>query len=80
MKCLKASVIRGLSLCPSSGDAGRAAGGAMGQTIHVIPIADLIDHEDNDCICGPTIEHVPTDDGDGWLITHHSLDGREHAE
>lgn len=52
----------------------------MGQTIHVIPIADLIDHEDHDCICGPTVEHIPSDSGDGWLITHHSLDGREHME
>ena len=56
------------------------AGGAMGQTIHVIPINDLINHEDHDCICGPSVEHIPSDSGDGWLITHHSLDGRENME
>lgn len=47
---------------------------------HVEPINDLIAHEDNDCICGPTVEHVPTPDGDSWLYTHHSLDGREIKE
>lgn len=55
----------------------------MGQTIHVIPLDDLIDHDtsgDEQCVCGPDTEHVPTDDGDGWLITHHSLDGREQHE
>ena len=47
---------------------------------HVEPINDLIAHEDNDCICGPSIEHVPTPDGDSWLYAHHSLDGRETKE
>lgn len=51
-------------------------------TIHVEPVGDLIDHEDSDeCPCGPDIECVPNPDGsDGWLITHHSLDGRERFE
>ena len=49
---------------------------------HVIPINDLIDHElTDDCVCGPTAEAVKRDDGSvGWLITHHSLDGREQHE
>lgn len=55
-------------------------GQVMGDTIHVLPNNDLIEHEENDCVCGPTVEHVPTDDGDGWVITHHTLDGRERHE
>lgn len=51
-------------------------------TMHVLPINDLIDHTDSEnCICGPTIE--PIQHGDGtidWVITHHSLDGRENHE
>ena len=34
------------------------------------------DSADDDCPCGPSIEHV----ANGWLITHHSLDGRELHE
>ena len=55
----------------------------MPQTVHVLPIGDLIEHEDqgDDCPCGPTTEPVPAADGSmGWLITHHSLDGREQHE
>lgn len=52
-------------------------------TLHVLPVADLVEHEDegDDCICGPTTEPVPAADGSmGWLIVHHSLDGREKRE
>ena len=52
-------------------------------TVHVYPVRDLIEHDTNgaDCICGPTIEAVFRDDGsNGWLTTHHSLDGRERHE
>lgn len=52
-------------------------------TVHVTPVGDLIDHVewDTDCPCGPTAEPVFDEDGAcGWLILHHSLDGREHAE
>jgi hypothetical protein len=54
-------------------------------TVHVLPVNDLIEHYSNgeDCPCGPTVEFVPPEDGDhedGWLITHHSLDGRELVE
>ena len=52
-------------------------------TVHVTPIDDLIEHieEEDDCPCGPEVEPVPREDGSfGWLITHHSLDGREFKE
>ncbi len=45
---------------------------------HVHPIDDLIAHEldGHDCACGPRTElHLR-----GWLIIHHSLDGRERTE
>ena len=51
--------------------------------VHVYPDNDLIDHdtETDDCLCGPETEAVPRDDGSyGWLIVHHSLDGREGRE
>ena len=51
---------------------------------HVWPIADGVEHEtddDGDCVCGPTVEPVEGQEGYiGWLITHHSLDGRERNE
>jgi hypothetical protein len=52
-------------------------------TVHVLPVNDLIRHEDvgDDCPCGPAIEPVKAADGSvGWLITHNSLDGRELTE
>jgi hypothetical protein len=50
-------------------------------SVHVEPIGDLVDHEVLDCVCGPKTEPVVADDGSiGWLITHHSLDGRENSE
>lgn len=52
-------------------------------TWHVEPVNDLIDHDTttDECICGPLIESVPRDDGSmGWIVTHHSLDGRELKE
>lgn len=50
--------------------------------VHVIPLGDLIDHDRTDgCICGPTSELQTHDDApDAWLVTHHSLDGREATE
>lgn len=51
--------------------------------VHVYPLRDLIEHEtcDDGCVCGPRIEPVQRDDGSyGWLIVHHSLDGRELQE
>jgi hypothetical protein len=54
----------------------------MGSTVHVYPVDDLIEHECEgaDCLCGPDTEYVEGEGGDGWLITHHSLDGREADE
>lgn len=49
---------------------------------HVLPIGDLIDHDESeDCVCGPATKPVQRDDGSvGWVIVHHSLDGREKSE
>ena len=48
---------------------------------HVVPLDDLIDHEDVDCICGPEINPVECEDGSiNYVYTHHSLDGRENYE
>jgi hypothetical protein len=51
-------------------------------TEHVIPANDLIEHDANEnCVCVPTAQGVFRDDGStGWVITHHSLDGREMVE
>lgn len=42
---------------------------------HVYPINDLKEHETEGflCHCGPKILAV----GGGWLVIHHSYDGRE---
>lgn len=51
--------------------------------VHCYPASDLIDHDTDggDCLCGPTTEAVFRDDGsNGWLVVHHSLDGRELRE
>lgn len=55
----------------------------MSKTYHVYPTNDLVDHfkEGEDCICGPITDPVPREDGSmGWIVTHHSLDGRERYE
>jgi hypothetical protein len=51
-------------------------------TVHVVPTNDLVEHETTEsCACGPTCEVVFRGDGtNGWLYTHHSLDGRERRE
>lgn len=52
-------------------------------TLHVTPTDDLVEHDtssDGACVCGPDTELVQSDDGDKWLIRHHSLDGREENE
>jgi hypothetical protein len=50
-------------------------------TVHVIPLNDLVEHDtsgEQDCICGAETEAVFREDGtNGWLVLHHSLDGRE---
>jgi hypothetical protein len=52
-------------------------------SIHAYPVNDLIEHDtdSSDCICGPRVEPVERDDGSyGWVVVHHSLDGRETNE
>lgn len=55
----------------------------MGEA-HVYPVDDLIEHLTDAgafCPCGPTFEPVKREDGSvGWVLTHHSLDGRELVE
>jgi hypothetical protein len=48
-------------------------------TVHVYPVADLIEHDrhGDECICGPDTEYV---EGGGKMVVHHALDGREFAE
>ncbi|MDF3308731.1 hypothetical protein P3H15_27310 [Rhodococcus sp. T2V] len=49
--------------------------------VHVTPDDDLVDHLTEDCPCGVTTEPIPGPDGSiAWLVTHHSLDGRELHE
>lgn len=50
--------------------------------VHVTPLLDTVDHtHDDDCLCGPRFEAVHRDDGSiGWVVVHHSLDGREQHE
>jgi len=54
----------------------------MSRATHVVPVGDLIAHELSDaCVCGPAEELIEDDAGGyEWLLTHHSLDGREHVE
>lgn len=55
----------------------------MSDVQHVLPVNDLIAHEDvgDECPCGPRLEAVKRDDGSvGWVVIHHSLDGREAGE
>ncbi len=52
-------------------------------TVHVYPNTDLIEHntDSDECLCGPTTEAVPAEDGSfGWVVKHHSMDGREFTE
>lgn len=51
-------------------------------TAHSYPLDDLIEHGlTEDCACGPTTEPVMRRDGsNGWVVVHHSLDGREATE
>lgn len=52
------------------------------RTLHVVPRGDIVEHdtatEEPTCVCGPRLEHVNYDEApDGWILVHHSLDGRE---
>lgn len=51
--------------------------------VHVIPVNDLIEHDEEgtDCVCMPEVVPVERNEGSfGYVITHHSLDGRERFE
>lgn len=48
--------------------------------VHVVPTGGLVTHEYVGCPCGPAQELIDDVDGDAYLITHHSLDGRELVE
>lgn len=50
--------------------------------IHVTPTDDFVGHEVTDgCVCGPEARPIVRDDGSvGWMLVHHSLDGRELRE
>ena len=54
----------------------------MSGECHVHPLGDLIEHQmAGDCPCGPDPRPVKREDGSvGWLIVHHSIDGRELRE
>lgn len=57
----------------------------MTTTLHIYPTSDLVEHDTStdqpDCVCGPEVQPAQRDDGSmGWLLVHHSLDGREHGE
>lgn len=46
--------------------------------VHVTPANDTVEHDTDggECVCGPT----PTPTEHGWIMLHHSLDGREQRE
>ncbi len=55
----------------------------MSAPVHTYPLSDLVEHEleGDGCVCGPTLIPVEREDGSiGWLVVHHSLDGREQRE
>lgn len=50
----------------------------MSGDIHVVPVNDIIEHEDiRQCWCRPRIERADTPCA---IVVHHSADGREHFE
>lgn len=51
-------------------------------TVHAVPLDDLIVHDfSEDFPCGPGARTISRDGRpDGWIYTHHSLDGRELNE
>jgi len=52
---------------------------------HVVPLNDLFQHDTStaepDCACGPTVHPAALPEGGiGWILVHHSLDGREQPQ
>ena len=61
----------------AAGDACICGGTFLNNEVHVLPVADIVTHEETtDCPCGPTIQERD----DGRIVVHHSLDGREKRE
>lgn len=51
-----------------------------GHEMHIIPVSDLMVHEERDCVCGPGALERDTDSGKRvTVVVHHSLDGRERS-
>lgn len=50
--------------------------------VHLYPEDDVFDHDTDNwtCLCGPKREIQYGPNGTDWLITHHSMDGREHRD
>jgi hypothetical protein len=46
----------------------------MSETYHVVPVDDLVGHEEvrDSCACGPHVEYFLH----GKVVVHHALDGR----
>jgi hypothetical protein len=49
-----------------------------GETFHVVPVGDLMLHEEvqDACPCGPLVHFFPR----GKIVIHHALDGRHAAD
>jgi hypothetical protein len=48
------------------------------QGSEVTPVDDVIGHEEgDDCPCLPRVEHIPTVEGDRWMVVHNAWDGRQ---
>lgn len=48
----------------------------MTKVLHVYPLDDAIEHvlHADECVCGPTLVPVSSDDGTvAWMYTHHAL-------
>jgi hypothetical protein len=45
---------------------------------HIVPAGDLLDHEDEDCPCLPSVQPITNDEGDFLVFqtVHHAWDGR----
>ena len=54
----------------------------MSITVHIPPMDDPIEHETSDgCGCGPTTNPDESEEGSvGWVVVHHSPDGRGHRQ
>ncbi len=67
---------------PDSSSVAEESDIATENCVHVIPVADLITHEEQGtgCVCMPRVEYLITMQGAGKLVMHHALDGREQYE